>query len=453
MLAIIKERIKALDIKWNDIFAIPWLVFGLFITVESLRLVDSIDHASLSMPLWFYILCFVISTISFILFALFNYKRGYKASIIFSIGALILILFGGIAILIEPNEVITKIDIDIYKTVTSGAARTVHFFNLFFIITGFYTGLYVAPKRIKDMASIKLIIYIVYIFSAVAFIYSLFKDDYLLYFSRLFGSDEALSGVKKYIPVSFFGNSNVYGFLFEICIGTTLLHFAITKQKRWYILTAIYYVLLLLTICRTGIAIITILLLVYFLYKTILLLFNEDKKKKVTAIVILSAVGLTIIGFILFYFFGPYKERMDIIIVGNQTIKDRLNMWNIALCVIKGHPLFYGTGFGVYNSIIFDTTSTEEMFNSVTHNFFLSLLGRVGIVGVICYLFAIGYVIYIIVKGYKKDNAIALSMSFMFFSFFFHSFLEDNYYILIAICMVIMAVDNVWKYQSTSLEN
>lgn len=453
----VKETIKTLRLGYLDLFIIPWLGFGLCLTVESLKLVDSYDHNNVSLPIWFYIICFILSFSSFVIFLYNEWKNKNTPPKYVSICSITLILFTAIAIFTEPQSIVSTVTLyDGITTITTNIgiyAKFIHFFNFIFIITGFYTGLFIITKRIRNTNILIGICYLFYAFSLAVIIYSLCHDDYLLFFSRLFGSEEALKGVKAYIPVSFFGHSNVYGFFNEVGIIVSLLHFSLTKKKRCYFITGYYYILLLLTICRTGIIIATALLFIYFIYKVILLLFSKDKRLKTVSITILSSIVLLIIGAFLFYLFGPLKERIDIVIIGNHTLRDRAYIWNIAFEIINTKPLMYGTGFGIYNSIIFDATSTKNMLNSTTHNFFISILGRVGFVGLVCYFYILVTCILIIIKGYKKNAAIAASLSFSFSLFFLHSFVEDNYYILIAICMVIMAVDNIWKHQEINSVN
>lgn len=447
----LKSFIESIDLKLIDLFVIPLFIFSVFLIIESFRLVNAADHSALSIPSWAYSLMFGISIVGTIIFLVFEYRKADRNKWFFIIGLAVLLIMGAVSIFTSPEENHFIFEFNDYREITTIVkieAKMLHYYAFTALVLLFYLGLFIYPNRIRNYMFIEFLCYIVYLFAIVALIFSFFKDDYGAFFGAIFEPNKDINKIKWFTPSSFFNNPNIYAFLLEFGIFSSMLHYSISKKKVFLIVGAIFYLHMFLTICKAAILVSSLLLLAVGIYKLVLL-FRSNKSDRKLAVIIASAAGVVIISVLLVYFLTPIKDILNTLVGSKGSFSFRLTIWKSSIQIISSRPFGLGNGFGVYNTILFDATSLESLPNSVTHDVFLSILGRAGIVGIIAFLFAMSYTIINLFKN-KNDRWVLISLLFGISLFFLHSLIEDNYHIMLIVCIIALMVAKINQQQVNS---
>lgn len=136
--------------------------------------------------------------------------------------------------------------------------------------------------------------------------------------------------------------------------------------------------------------------------------FSGNKIKRIVSLVLLG--GFILVGSILFFKVFDYKS------VVSQKFREnigenRLIFWSITKDVIKERPLF---GYGpenyylaqqkYFDSRLYDTSSSVEVWNDRAHNIIFGTLIDIGILGLLSYLFLLGSLFYFIYKAFALSR-------------------------------------------------
>lgn len=436
--------LKILGLDWIDTLLVIFGVFGGLVSVESARLTTSTRSFSLSQPLWVFIIYIVISTLSLVIFMVFKYRRN-KVSPIFLAILLLLIICNIIAISINPEVIVLVLKdeedylYEVWLTVTN-EIKIIHSCSFFFVVSLMYVGVFVLPKQIHNFNLLELVFWLFQITTIVLFIYSLINDNYFKFFSILLGGSEDFVHIKDYIPVSVFGNPNVYAFYLELGIFFSIFYYIIKKKGCLFIISFVYYLLLLFTICKTGILITTCLLFAYLIYLFVMSIINKNKKQVTFLTIVLSILLFVLLLLLIICLTNEsIKEKVLLLLLRKDSFSGRDLIWYASLQIIS-HKVFIGFGYGVFNTLL-----CEAIGNPLAHNWFLSILGKGGIIYLSIYLLFIGYGVYLLIKLFKSNRPLFISLLLGFLLFFLHSFFEDNYYYLAVIIIYISISFQVTK--------
>jgi hypothetical protein len=144
---------------------------------------------------------------------------------------------------------------------------------------------------------------------------------------------------------------------------------------------------------------------------------------------------------------GAFVSRFKKILSGDDNVSVRVNEYLDAWNVFAANPVF-GGGIGVKFSL------HGTSFTNYIHNVSFYMLANVGLIGLLLYLLQF----YVILKGIKGRNMYAFSYSaglfgVLLYSQFFASFKLIHNNILIAACLVIIAVANSTRDNPVVISN
>ena len=441
------NTLKSIKFRLSDLFLVFWVIFGSLIFIEDYRFISyhPANRLDFNLPFPIILLFFALLIVSLICYLILEFR---KCTLNFNKFLYILPIFIIVSqletILGSPNLVEVNItDIFDYPVtvmaIYSTQVKCIHFFTSFFIITTIFISLFILPKRIKRIKSFEIIIYVAYIAGLIALIYSLVNDDYITFFKVLFFKGEAEVPLKFLCPKSFFGNPNVYGMFVEVCLFGAIFNYYLTKKKFNIVIAVIFYVLLLITVCKAGILSSTLGLLMLVIFNIIKGIIKKDKKRvRINSVILTAFVSTFIIMLILFLTVFTNINVFEAI--GSFT--GRTEMWKSSLEII-GDCYSSGLGYGIYHTLVANCSRNFNLtYSPVSHNSFILFLGMGGLVMVIPYLILIIYTIYLLSKNmFKHEPVIPIGCAYI--TFFIHSLFEDNYYLLIGtIVMLFIALSD-----------
>ncbi len=233
-------------------------------------------------------------------------------------------------------------------------------------------------------------------------------------------------------------NKNTFGFAVFWAFNCALILYS--KYHRVpYLILIVFLALITGTIqCKTTIASVGIELMLTVIYFPIV----GWKKRKKSQIIYLSIMACSAITITLIAFFPikpleglsqVIKEMMkSIFSLSDGTMTGRTDIWERVFSNMVEHPtiLLFGTGDGIFEWFVMASSPDHYMdgyLGIAGHNGFLYVWGRFGIIGVLVYLFGIGYLIYDAIHALKvrKDKWIGILL-IVIFGFLAHSMAEDD---------------------------
>lgn len=440
----VKKILCSLELKWTHLALISFLVFGFIIAIQSATILSDINNQNMILPLWVYILFFVFEAISLSIYLLGEYKNGYRPIPLFVITLLILLITNTVTIFSNPETIslslINKdgVQFDITTSI-SIENKCIFSFSFIFYVVAIYTGVFIFSKNFSNNYLLCSLYIVFHIITIIAVTYSLINDNYVLLLEKLFGNNMSdIIYIKYYTPKSLFGNSNTYGMYLEFGLCFSLLCFSIRKKYFHLILASIYYCLLITTICKSGLIVSTILLFIYTIVFLALNVRKHNKKGIITSSLVLTTFLLIfILILILILTNEDIKNKVAAIFIQDGSLTGRTDIWSYAFQIIGTKPIF-GYGYGIYNLLLFNATGLSPY----SHNWIIAILGKGGILYLVSYLLLLGYSICVFFSIYKRDKNIFIATSFCWLLFFFHSFLEDLYYCLTYIIIIMAMLNN-----------
>ena len=453
----VKKIFKSNPFKLSDLFLLLWGFFGILIFIEQNKFITYSSPNSImefTYPFYCFLIFFVLSIVSITVYLIlempkFNGKKSFLIPLIF-----IMLITSQAENIFLTNDFLylyifnTRNDIFIVSGLFSLEIKCLHFFAFFFLITTFFIGIFVFPKRINNLKVIKYSIYVLYTALVILFIVSLIMDDYYLFFNALFGNNTTSKSLKELCPTSIFGNPNIYGMFLEVCLFLSLINYSITKKHFNLIFTCFSFINLLFTLCRAGIiASIISFILLYVIYTI-----HQFKNKASTrvrlvvigliiiSVCILAALSITVFGF-------PFSFAQ------RDNLSGRKSLWYSSIQIIEQLSFVHGGGFGIYNTLMTSASNNYEIFNSsITHNWFLALMGIGGIMLVVPYIFLLIYALCLVITNYRNNKNMA-PFGCAILSFFIHSFFEDNYYLVVAFIVILLTYLEASKRSGSIIYN
>ena len=316
-----------------------------------------------------------------------------------------------------------------------------------------YLLIWVMPRKIRYLRGLNPIMYLILIFGLVSVIISLATemDSYKEFFEMLPQPDKPLPGSID----SFLGNRNSFGMLMVFCIFASLyLHH--TNSKWWFLLFPIPCVFFCL-VCgsKTNFLIAVVVLLIYYVVWIVL----RFRKRLVSSIILLSILTVII---------GTAVALAIVHSNNEEFLVDAFNsfdkLWNYFIRAFDDAPYFsgrehlynratalfnmgfwgVGLGYGMFNYVFngieniavnqslysWDqssvTTLTDKniILSDSPHSSFYQIVGTGGILTIVVYVVFIAYLIFAIVRIFKKHIRTALLCSSFLIGLVMHSFTE-----------------------------
>lgn len=435
--------------KLSDLFLLLWLIPGAFLCYETIQHYSKSNSFETIFNYPFLIVCFIFVSIFSCLY-LFLELREKQQKIVYYVFyfALYIIMAQLITIFLTPDYL--KIIVNGYsiESLFNFKIKCLYFFSFIYIALAFFAGVFLLPKRINNNKFFIYLIYLYYFLALCLFIHSLFVDDYIRYIKYLFtfSWSEAMT---DFVPVGIFGTKNLYGLFVEIGLLLALLNYHLTKNKFNIIMSFIFFFHLLFTVCKAGIVCATISMLIFltiFLYRSIK---DRNKNRTIFLSSILGVVFLSLIVLLILFLTNETIRNTIIFMSNGATMLLRTDIWDYTIDIIKSTSIANGAGFGIYNSILLNTSnSIDGVGYTVTHNWLFALLGRGGLTFIAFYMVFIIYSGYLLFKVHKKNKSLALILFIIELCLFLHSIAEDFYHFVIMAIMVTAAFDNINKDSS-----
>ncbi len=230
-------------------------------------------------------------------------------------------------------------------------------------------------------------------------------------------------------------NKNTFGFAILWSFNCSLILYA-KYHKPYFLAFCIFFVLMTVaTVCKTSIATLGIEVLLTMIVFPII----SWKKRKKGQIIFLSimAVCIAIVLLIAYVPIEPLKglskllkDELNLIFhLSGGTMTGRTDIWKGIFAGFKAKPtvLLFGAGDSVFEYFVGVYAADGMTAKLAAHNGFLYVWGRLGIVGLLVYVFFIGYIIYNVIRAIKVRKETWMAVLFIvLFGFLCHSMAEDD---------------------------
>ena len=231
----------------------------------------------------------------------------------------------------------------------------------------------------------------------------------------------------------FFGNANVWSLLLFAGLLTTIV-LSYKKFNLCYFITMLFlYAFNILTLCSTTVFIETFIVAIYIIYEIIYHFRGNKKQGIINLIILFGCLGVLFILFILFkkQFISVYHN-----IIGDSTlhkyifsIAGRTGIWEKTLDLLKGNllDLVFGLGHQTANEVFRAYMSSSLYGIKTTHNAFMEVLLRYGILGLALYLIMVVLTIVCLIRYIiKKKYRFAFIYGLCFLAIMMHSMAEST---------------------------
>ena len=450
-----KEYIKSLELDLSDLLLAIGFVFSVPFYAFAWKFMVTPNPAEILFKNWMMIICFACTAICWTEYFYLEIKKGRLKNNAFLWVYVFLTILGFIGVLVQPKTISNVIEVkhvnDItkqyYGEVALGDMVNVSYtitpsHRLFFafatliIPTIYYIILMVLPKRIKDLYFVVFCGICVALFVLVITCYSYIAEahKYPLLLQAFFKGDMH-AVYDKYSIESFLTHRVPYGVSIMLGIIFGLLLHSITKKWYWFILVGYSYINLLLTWCKTAIALST-LAIAFYLVLLLIESFKEHRKRNlILSIIYCSVVGLGLLvvlvsiitkGAVVAPAYKVFQSFTD-----GRTIKSRTFIWDNIRTLLSGGWIWIGRGFGTYNSMLFPMNILNGDLVCPSHSSYYAVLGQGGIFTLIGFLGSLIYFGFIFFKCFKVNKIMTLKLSIGVFTYFLYTFTEGINYIIV----------------------
>lgn len=448
--------ISSLHLRISDLFlAIGFIPMAIFL-INGQLFMQHQDPADVALRIETIIPLFVILLLCWGCYIFLEFKRNgliNKSIIIF----VILAIVGVIGIFVQPtNFEINMIRKDGEAAIASLNISLTHrlffTFDLISILLFIYIGLFIFPKRFKNVLFLQVICWIVILSCFVLIVYSYIieHDNYSLFIKSLIDGDFELINV--YAVKSFIIHKNAFGMTLLIGIICCFINHSI-KAKWWLFPIIIYfYMSMFFTFCKTSMILSPIITLIYVFYYLI----STMKISKIKSIVWLSIISFIFVLFgglallILIDKGNNFPKLYNVIssLSDNRSIGSREWIWNNTYYLMSEDiplSLFFGRGFGLMNEMLLpmNLINWDTPLSFPTHSGYLNLFAEGGFLYLFAYLALLGYSIYIVYKSFKKNPSTTIAIALGLFSFVFYSLIETIHYLTYVFMFVLFAFYNI----------
>lgn len=319
-----------------------------------------------------------------------------------------------------------------------------------------YLTLWVMPRKIRYLRELDLFMYIIIALAIVAMVYSYIAESgkYMTMLTSLF--DERLNPEFASIE-SFLGNRNSFGMalLFALFACLYLHHL---NRRWWFIPLAFIFLIQIIAVGSKTNAMIGV--VVYLIYFIIWMVFRF-KKHLVSSLIVVGIISLIVIALVVFNlihlnneeFMVNYFSAQDklsnyfvVRVFNNQdSLSGRNANYDKALLLFNCGYWPFGMGYGLFNYVIngmenlsifddlrvWDSTTINNIGSDYVlrsdspHSAYFQMIGTGGITTLVVYGILICYLIFAMVRVFKKNKMTVILCALFLAGALFHGVVES----------------------------
>ena len=466
-----KNFIASLKLRRSDLFIllgflafIPFLIFGqLFMQYP--------NPDDVAFPLWAIIPCFIIAAVCWGYYIYDEFKAGNAPHRYISYIAIFVAIIGVLGVMVQPSNFVENVVVRVSNAETgieAGMIETVSFkissthyvffaMDVVLIIAFIYIGLFIFPKRFTNVTFIKFLGYGVFALIAALLVYSVIFEhaNFIPFIQTLLGKGDPDANIYDYALKSFIIHRNAYGMVLMIGIVFAFINHSIENKWWYYLLAGLFFVNMIFTYCKTGLIISVLLIAIYVIYRLIVTFKEHPKRNRNIFIVLGSLVVIALLVFGVSYvtkgkFLSPVYKLLESV-TGSNTIDTRSYIWDNSYQLLRNGWWVIGRGFGLYNEMLYpmNIVNGDPVFPA--HSAYVGLLAEGGIFYLLVYLVFLGYSLYVVIKTYKKNPNLTISMSLGILAFVLYSFIEAIQYLVYVFMFPMMILYHV-SYLNDNVE-
>ena len=340
-----------------------------------------------------------------------NFKPNYVA--IIGLAVVFAIMFVRLLVISPQTFNITAPGGDSYtfESHLTSLERLKYCAQAFVTFTLAYFFIDVFPKAVK-YNEFKYVLYFM-----LSIIYVLIICSYFVDFKNYINLITFKGGdINGYGIKSIFPHKTVYGYI--VMIGGFIALQLYAKERKWYWLAnvGIIAIHLLFTLSKLAIIVFFVAAAAYLIYLFVITYKEDPKKHKIILFSCLGAILLLLVIFVvLFIASATVREKVNDLMKpsGYNTFTTRVWIWNYAFAILKQTSVFLGAGMFYFASVLrqanlMDPETAIVNNTSQTHNAYISMLSNGGVPLLTLYVLLIAFVIFVLVKQFKKDIKVSL---------------------------------------------
>ena len=295
--------------------------------------------------------------------------------------------------------------------------------QFFVMCMNVYLGLVVIPQMIKRQKTLKTFIYI-YIGFVVLLTLISYITEYQKYYNFFFNFTPQSVDGSTISPLGLY--KNTFGFLLTLQVFSFIyLH---NDNRKWYFILMMFVALfnILIILCKLGLIISSLAIAIYLIYLLVDTWKNNPKRNMIIAI----ATGGTIVlvgGAVLILALTKnpviteiFSKVSKLFETKENTFFTRTLIWKNCFTIVSTHNAYlFGCGYGVTGGLLYEynTIDLSVYYNHTTHahNVWIEYYSYGGIFLVIFSILLTAFLIYAIVKVWKKNKTIAFFSALLIF--------------------------------------
>ena len=461
-----KKFIDSLELRWSDLFLlIGFIPFAVFLIFGQLFMQYQ-DPSQVALPLWAMIVCFIVMVGAwgtYLYLEIVKNKTPFNIIIAEIISGLLIL--GIITIFVQPQysgyEVIARTAYDTVDPVTHVEPGTLFYVSEYiswthkimfaFQLTGIalfiFIGLFIFPKRLRNIKFIEFLGYAIFALLAVLIVYSIATEynNYIGFFKYIFNKDRSVE-LENFAVKSFILHKNAFGMIYMIAIIFCFINQSIRPRVWYYPLAGVSFVLMIFTECKTGILLSAVVIFLWLIYRLVVT-YKEHRQRNLVTFIVLGALivfGLIFVGIPYLTkgkFLGKIYDLIKSIVGEGRTVATRTYIWENVYTLIGNGWWVLGRGFGVINTLLLQINAkTHNDYVFPTHSSWLNMLSQGGLLQLLVYIAFIIYCGYVAYKAYKKSPNLTFAIFLGALSFFIYSFIETIHYLLYAFMFPIFVI-------------
>ena len=315
----------------------------------------------------------------------------------------------------------------------SGIDLAIYALRFFGMLFAAYLVFDFTPKFYKTNHILKIVLWGILIFAAIAIIYSFFAESIKYYYLITF--DNFFIRLHTLAIYSFFGSKNSFGTIMLMALIASIFLFKEKKNPWWLIALFISNVWLVLSQCKMGLMAGFIVEVAYFISLYVSTFKDNKKRNSIIGVSILGGLLLTI-GLLLVV--TPSREFIYKIFSnlfqeanGMNTFESRQVIWSYSFNILSHSNYVTGVGFGLFDDILFAFTSVDRenaiMYHmTTTHNVYLQMIANGGIILLLIWLSLVAYFIYASIKVFKLNKEISITSLILTGSLLLYGIFESS---------------------------
>lgn len=294
----------------------------------------------------------------------------------------------------------------------------------------------IIPKKIYSFKQLNIIFYACLGVAAISILYSaIFEWQQYVNFIFHFSEMESVEFTVK----SFFYNRNTFALFLFICLF--ICAYLNVQKSHWYyyLFMGIIYLVMIFTLTKTILAIAFAFITAYIVIRSMR---NFKKHMKISILMLSTLIAFIIVGGVIFTlsmldatpFFAKIHNFINntIIGVGEATIGMRMTIWKNSF-IILGNPLsiIFGNGVGIFENQLYSMNAADPLtrdFTRYTHNAFIELIGKGGVLYLAFYIGLMVYSIYCVIKIRKVSPSLSATLMLFIIMIFITGFIECWYF-------------------------